>query len=285
MGERRRGWVQFASLLIQNADLRGFFTGRIHQGPVKAVCVPGLNCYSCPAAVAACPIGSLQTFLASRPIKLPYYVLGLLLFFGALLGRAVCGFLCPFGFVQDLLHRVPVKRKVGAFRGDRLLRRLKYLVLLVFVVVLPLALDRTPAFCKYLCPAGTLEGGVPLVLLNVGGLELQLGALFFWKLFLLLDVLGASLWVYRPFCKYLCPLGAIYGLMNRVSLVRLRCDSARCTHCGACARACPMQADPSRDPDDAECIRCGRCVGCCPAGALDLGLGRGKMKSEMEGTP
>ena len=272
MDERRRGWIQFASLLIHNADFRGFFTGSIHRGASKQVCVPGLNCYSCPGAVGACPIGSIQTFLASRPVKLPYYVLGLLLFFGTLLGRAVCGFLCPFGYIQELLHRIPFpRRKVETFRGDRAARWLKYLVL-AGVIVAPLLLDWTPAFCKYLCPAGTLEGGIPLVALNLGGLELRLGTLYFWKLGVLAAVLAACLWIFRPFCKYLCPLGALYGLMNRVSLCRLHLDEERCLGCGRCARACPMQVDPIRQPDSPECIRCGRCAKACPAEALHLGF-------------
>ena len=271
MGKRLRGWVQFAALLIQNANFKGFFTGRIYQGPVKNVCVPGLNCYSCPGALGACPIGSLQNALSSRPVKLPYYVLGLLLFFGALLGRAVCGFLCPFGFLQELLHKIPLPRKkVGAFRGDRLLRKLKYAVLLLLVIGLPLCLDWTPAFCKYLCPAGTLEGGVPLVLLNLGGLHLEIGTLFFWKLAVLLLILAACLFIYRPFCKYLCPLGAFYGLLNRVSLYRMRPESEKCVSCGACTKSCPMQVDPAKTPNSAECIRCGACVRACPTGALRL---------------
>ncbi len=272
MGKKYRSWIQLAALLIQNANFRGFFTGKISQGAAKQVCVPGLNCYSCPGAVAACPIGSLQTFLASRPVKLPYYVLGLLLFFGALLGRAVCGFLCPFGFIQELIHRIPLPRKKpGAFPGDKLLRKLKYLVL-AGVVIAPLFLDWTPAFCKYLCPAGTLEGGVPLVLLDLGGLHIQVGALFFWKLAVLAAVLAACLWIFRPFCKYLCPLGAFYGLMNPLSLCRMELDEHKCVACGRCAGICPMQADPAGRPNGPECIRCGRCVGECPAGALRLGF-------------
>ena len=137
MENRRRFSIQAAAALLQNAHLKGFFTGRIWQGASKGVCVPGLNCYSCPGAVGACPIGSLQSFLAARPIKLPYYVVGLLIFFGALLGRAVCGFLCPFGFLQELLHRIPFPKKLRGFRGERALRRLKYLIL-VLLVVLPL---------------------------------------------------------------------------------------------------------------------------------------------------
>ena len=99
--------IQSVAALIQNANFKGFFTGKIYTGAGKNVCVPGLNCYSCPGAVGACPLGSLQNYLSGMKFRFPYYVLGLLLFFGALLGRAVCGFLCPFGFLQDLLYLIP----------------------------------------------------------------------------------------------------------------------------------------------------------------------------------
>ena len=278
--------IQILAALVQNADFRGFFTGRINQGALKSVCVPGLNCYSCPGALGACPIGSLQAFLSSRPVRFPYYVVGLLLFFGALLGRAVCGFLCPFGLAQDLLHKLPFpRRKLGPFPGDRLLRKLKYAVLLVLVIGLPaLVLDYVPAFCKYLCPAGTLGGGIPLVLLHGERLHLSVGGLFFWKLAAALVILLLSIVIFRPFCKYLCPLGALYGLTNPIALYRMHADAGRCTGCSACARACPMQVDPSKTPNSPECIRCGVCTRCCPAQALHLGIrsgapGRKEMKS------
>ncbi len=283
-GKGRLG-IQFLAALVQNADFRGFFTGKIYQGPLKSVCVPGLNCYSCPGALGACPIGSLQAFLASRPVRFPYYVLGLLLFFGALLGRAVCGFLCPFGLLQELLHKLPFpRRKLGTFPGDRLLRKLKYGVLLVLVIGLPaLVTDNVPAFCKYLCPAGTLGGGVPLVLLHGERLHLTVGGLFFWKLAVALVILVLCAVIFRPFCKYLCPLGALYGLTNSFALYRMHTDAGHCTGCGACARVCPMQVDPAKTPNSPECIRCGACTRCCPTQALHLGIcGRAPEKKETE---
>ncbi len=272
-GNKIRTRIQLVAALVQNANFKGFFTGKIYKGQTKSVCVPGLNCYSCPGAVGACPIGSLQNFLSSKPVKIPYYVAGLLLFFGAVLGRAVCGFLCPFGFIQELIHKIPFpKKKIRTFRGDKQLRYLKYAILLIFVITLPIVIKLTPAFCKYICPAGTLEGGIPIVLIHGSGNGMKIGALFNWKLTVLIICIVACLFIYRPFCKYICPLGAIYGLTNHVSLYRMHLDSDACIHCGACAHACPMQVDPSIKPNSAECIRCGACTAACPQKALHLGI-------------
>ena len=172
----------------------------------------------------------------------------MLLLFGTVFGRLICGFLCPFGFVQDLLYKIRTKKAAVSTRLDRPLRKVKYVVLILLVLLLP-ALARGPYgvgdpwFCKYLCPAGTLEGGIPLLLQNAGLRELA-GFLFSWKLAILLVVLVGSVLLYRPFCKYLCPLGAIYGLFNRLSVYRMGVDASKCTHCGAwwnggCAPSAP----------------------------------------------
>lgn len=264
MDKRKRFAVQALSTLLHNANFKGFFTGRLYTGPLKQVCVPGLNCYSCPGAVGACPLGSLQNFLGGLKFRFPYYVVGLLLFFGAVLGRAVCGFLCPFGWLQELLNRIPFYKK-NRFRADRALRYLKYLVLLL-LVVLPLFVKLTPFFCKYLCPSGTLAG--LLLSLHDAALRSRWGAIFSWKSVVLAAVLLSSLIVYRPFCKYLCPLGAIYGFFNKFALFRMELDTAGCVGCKRCAAACRMGVDPSETPNSAECIRCGDCVNACPAGVL-----------------
>lgn len=265
--------VQGITALIQNANLKGFFTGKIYGGAAKNVCVPGLNCYSCPGAAGACPIGSLQNAVSGYKFRFPYYVLGLLIFFGALLGRLVCGLVCPFGFLQDLLHKIPFPVKVKTFRGDRTLRKLKYVVFLFLVVILPVTFKLTPVFCKYVCPSGTLAG----ILLSFTNTELfaVLGKLFTWKLSLLLILVASSVVVYRPFCKYLCPLGAFYAPFNKISVVQLNVDRDKCTHCRACQKVCGMCVDPAENPADTECIRCGKCVSHCPAGALKLSVKNG----------
>ena len=264
-----RHGIQAVAALIQNANFDGFFTGRIYTGPAKKVCVPGLNCYSCPGAIGACPIGSLQNFLSGLKFRFPYYVLGLLIFFGALLGRIVCGFLCPFGFLQDLLYLIPFYKK-NQFKADKFLRYLKYAVLLILVILLPISLSLTPAFCKYLCPSGTIAGIIEYIKQPI--IRSQFGWLFNWKLILLGIILISSLIVYRSFCKYLCPLGAFYGFFNRVSLVRMHLDESKCVHCSACAHACKMNVDPSKKPNSMECIRCGDCVRACPGKALHIGI-------------
>ena len=267
----RRFGIPAAAALLQNANFTGFFTGKIYDGPLKQVCVPGLNCYSCPGAVGACPVGSLQNFLGGLNFRIPYYIVGLLVFFGALLGRAVCGFLCPFGWIQEFLNKIPFYKK-NRFKADKALRSVKYFVLAA-TLLLPLFVKLTPFFCKYLCPSGTLAG----ILLAASDRMIrgQLGWLFTWKAAVLLTLIAASLVIWRPFCKYLCPLGALYGFFNKIALYRMDFDMAKCVHCGACAKTCRMNIDPARTPNSMECIRCGDCVRSCPQGALRLGFRRG----------
>ena len=270
MNRDRRTGLQAFFTLLQNANFRGFFTGRIYRGDFKSVCVPGLNCYSCPGALGACPLGSLQHSLTSGAFRFPYYVLGLMVFFATLLGRGVCAFLCPMGLLQDLLDRVPLK-KVRTFRGDKPLRYLKYVILAVFVVAIPLAVRLTPAFCRYICPSGTLAG--VMLALAEPALWGRMGGVFILKASILTALIISAMKVCRPFCRYICPLGAFYSLFNRVSLLRLELDRETCIHCGRCSAVCGMGADPSVDPDSAECIRCGACVRECPGGALRYGMG------------
>lgn len=295
MAERRvlkrlRPLVQIAWTALSNGYLAGFAGGKIYSGPLKGVCVPGLNCYSCPGALGACPVGSLQAMLTGTEPRLPLYVAGFLLSFGATLGRGVCGWLCPFGLAQDALHALAPR---GRGRDlplpfDRALRRLKYAVLALLVVALPLfARDpplnvSDPWFCKYLCPSGTLMAGLPLLAANES-LRDAAGALFAWKCALLALILGLSALTYRPFCKYLCPLGALYGPFNRVALFRLRVVHGACSGCGACARACPMGVELPRLPGSAECVRCGACVRACPSRAISLTFSGARPRAAKSG--
>lgn len=270
--EWSRHRIQALWALLTNSYLLGFVQGKIYKGNLKNLCVPGMNCYSCPGAVGACPIGAMQAVIGNWNFKFAFYVAGFLMFVGALIGRFVCGWLCPFGLIQDLLHKIPFPKKIKTFRGDKLLRKLKYVILLVFVILLPLFLvdilgQGAPYFCKLICPVGTLEGGIPLVLLNKA-MRNTVGWLYAWKNLLLILTVFLSIILYRPFCKYICPLGAIYSVFNPISVFRYRVDTEKCTNCGACARACKMQVNPVQNANHPECIRCGQCKKICPTGAI-----------------
>lgn len=270
--ERKRHGVQAVWALLSNSYLAGFAQGKIYKGRWKNLCVPGLNCYSCPGAVAACPIGAMQAVTGSWNFKFAFYAAGFLIFIGALMGRFVCGWLCPFGLLQDLLYKVPFLKKVGSFRGDKQLRRLKYIIFILFVVLLPMFVvdvlgQGAPYFCKLICPVGTLEGGIPLVLLNKS-VRSALGWLYVWKNVLLLAVILLSVLIYRPFCKYICPLGAVYSVFNPIAVFRYRVDRDACVGCGACARVCKMQVNPAEHANHPECIRCGECKKVCPEKAI-----------------
>ena len=286
---RFRGWVQAGAALLTNLHLPNFLRGRLYQGAGKAVCVPGLNCYSCPAASGACPIGAFQAVVGSSKFRFSYYITGTLILLGVLLGRFICGFLCPFGWFQELVHKLPTKKL--STRRLRPLTYLKYAVLLVMVVLLPaLAVNEVgmgdPFFCKYLCPQGVLEGAIPLSLTNAG-IRAALGTLFTRKLSILLAVAVLSVVFYRPVCKWLCPLGAFYALLNKVSLFQMQVDPNKCISCGKCAKACQMDVDITKTPNHTECIRCGMCVRACPthAVAFRYGFGNGRQnttKTTME---
>lgn len=272
--------MQVLTAALYNANIGGFASGTLYRGVGKNVCVPGLNCYSCPGAVAACPLGALQAGLGSLPHALPYYVLGFLLLFGALFGRVVCSFLCPFGLFQELLYKIPTKKHKKS-RFTRALSWLKYIVLVAFVFVLPLYYLSakgvvSPAFCKFLCPAGILEGAFPLMAVNHSLFEMT-GLLFIFKVFMLSAVIVSSVFVFRPFCRFLCPLGAIYSFFNRVAVFGIRLDESKCIHCDRCVRYCKMDV---AEVNDRECIRCGECRAVCPTGALDSRLP--KLKGDIK---
>lgn len=271
MGKIRK-WVQFGFAVLTNGYAAGFLQGKIYTGSLKKYCVPGLNCYSCPGALGSCPVGSLQAVLASRNYHFSFYMAGFLLVIGAVCGRLVCGWLCPFGLIQELFYKIPFMKKIRRLPGERFLRWLKYGILAGFVILLPaLAVDAvgqgSPWFCKYICPSGTLMAGIPLGLANPQ-IQSAMGRLFIWKLALLIILLLLCVMVYRPFCRYLCPLGAVYGLFQPIAFYRYQVDYDACVRCGRCQKACKMDIPVWERPNHAECIRCGDCIRECPRKAL-----------------
>lgn len=267
---RFRGWIQAAAILLTNIHIPNLLKGKIYQGNVKTMCVPGLNCYSCPAATGACPIGAFQAVVGSSKFKFTYYITGFFILLGVLLGRFICGFLCPFGWFQDLLHKIPGKKLSTAKLKP--LRYLKYVILVVFVILLPAFVTNSlgmgdPFFCKYICPQGVLEGAIPLALAN-SGIRAALGHLFTFKFTILALFIILSILFYRPFCKWICPLGAIYSLFNKVSFLKIQVDHEKCVGCQKCSRVCKMDVNVVDTPNHPECIRCGECMKACPTDAI-----------------
>lgn len=264
----KRRLIQVYAALLYNANIKGFVSGNIYKGNTKNLCVPGLNCYSCPGAVGACPLGSLQNALASGKTSSLAYIFGILVLFGLLLGRTICGFLCPFGLVQELLHKIP-SPKLKKSRFTRILSYFKYVLLggLVFGVTVAYAGKRiVPAFCKYICPDGVLFGAFGL-LLNPANADSfgMLGPLFTWKFCLFVVFIVGAVFVYRFFCRFFCPLGAIYGFFCKVALLGVKLDEGKCVSCGKCIQQCQMDI---RHVGDHECIHCGKCIPVCPTKAI-----------------
>ena len=266
----KRKIIQFMAFAFCNPYVSKMGSGNIYKGPWKRFCCPGINCYSCPAARFACPIGAMQAVNGSIDFKWSFYVVGTLCAFGILFGRAICGFLCPFGLIQELIYKIPFpkfKRKLP----DRI-KYIKYGMLFIVVLILPVVIVNTmgmgnPYFCEYICPVGTIEGGIPLLLVSPSLRKLAGGVMGFKVFIALLTIIGC-LMTARFFCKILCPLGAFYGLFNKISFIQLEIDRDSCVNCGKCSSLCPMDVDPCASPNSMECIRCGKCISVCHKGAI-----------------
>jgi len=252
----RRRWVQAISFLVMNSFV---------LPALKAFPCLGLNCYACPGAIFACPIGTLQHFAVIRQV--PLYTLGVLGFFGALVGRLACGWLCPFGWLQELIYGLQRKVRWPNWPLSDRWGWLRYAILIVLVGAMPL-LTLEPWFSK-LCPVGTIEAGIPLVLTNAV-LRAQAGWLFVVKVAILFGFLLWMLSSKRPFCRFACPLGAIWSPFNRLSALHLAVDEASCVPCDACQRVCPVDINVHEDPNSARCVRCMECIRACPQGAIRL---------------
>jgi len=273
---KRRLLAQFGFFLLQNPFLSNFISGQIYQGDLKRLCTPGLNCYSCPAAAVSCPIGAAQLFFAGAKHSISLYVTGFLLTIGVVFGRFICGFVCPMGLVQDLLYKIKSPKLILRLR---FLRYIKYIILALFVIILPIVIRHEisglgqPWFCAYICPSGTILGAVPLMIAN-DFLRQLIGLQFFIKISIATGVVVLSVFVLRIFCRVLCPLGAIYAMLNKVAILHMKCDKSKCTTCGVCSKACHVKIEPMKEPNAPECFRCGKCVNACSKKALSYGVKR-----------
>ncbi|AEY66105.1 hypothetical protein Clo1100_1902 [Clostridium sp. BNL1100] len=252
-----------------------FATARLGVLRVSGVCgikrsefgvFPFLNCQACEMATGACPVGMLQWGMIKGSGI--YLALGVMCFTGVTLGRFICGWLCPFGFISDILDRISLKK----VKLPKFFYWARYVVLILTFSAL---IFKIPVFCVYICQSGSIYGRLPYYLTT--GLPGLIDAftsfgwlktiLVYQLLSLLLLIIGAILVSGRWFCRYLCPLGAFYGLFNYVSPVKVVHDKTKCNGCNACLKQCPMGADLSVNhfTDITSCIKCGKCTKLCNA--------------------
>lgn len=240
-----RTWVQAGFAAVWLAPLHWF-----------SVCAPVFHCNACPLASFACPIGVLAR--ASALHMVPLGALAVLIVVGASVGTMTCGWACPFGWLQDLASKIQT-RPLALPRGAGYAR---YGVLAVTVLAVPYLFGGDhPLFICRVCPAAGLEVSVPRLVKSAlaGGPAIWPDA----PKFIVLGIFLAAIFVFhRPWCRILCPLGAIFSLFNRFSLVAVSVDDERCTQCRRCHRSCAAGLQPEREPDSGRCLRCLECLAC-----------------------
>lgn len=173
-----------------------------------------------------------------------------LIVLGAVSGKSFCGKICPFGHIQRFLHKIPFPRKVKTFKLHMMLRRFKYAILviglLVFIVLLWI--------------------GIPIKepVRNTGfDCKIVVGLVVF---------ISICIVNYRPFCKYLCPVETMLSLGNIVPLYRYNIDEQKCSHCGLCAQVCKMNLEPNKKLHHMDCYHCGACKKACRKKAITSGI-------------
>lgn len=254
----KRRLIQLYAFLLTNANLKGFFFGEDFYGRQQIYVRSGTQLLFLS--------GSGRSLSARRSAKrsggveypCPVLCLGNYRAVRASSGTDDLRILCPFGLGQDLVYKIKTP-KLKKNRVTRILSYLKYVILLVFVIAMPLAFSGklpVPTFCKYICPAGTIGGALAL-LINPGndGYFAMLGPLFTWKFAVMVAIVVACIFIYRAFCRFICPLGALYGFFNRIALIGVKLDKNKCTDCGLCVAHCKMDV---RHVGDHECINCRR---------------------------
>jgi ferredoxin-type protein NapH len=253
--------TQIAWLFVCNAYV-SIFTQRItYKGPLRSTCLPVLYCHACPSATFSCPIGTMQYYLALH--KAPFFLLGHMGLICLCIGRMPCGWLCPFGLVQDVMYRIrSVKIALPKY-----LTAGRWFALGILVVLLPWVTHEN--WFSKLCPWGAITAGIPWVVWNPINPETgapyvapgSVGLLFAIKLLIVVGFLILFVVHKRPFCRYVCPLGLLFSFFNKVSLLKLEIRG-ECNHCDVCVEVCPVDIKVYDGANSGECIRCMNCLKC-----------------------
>jgi ferredoxin-type protein NapH len=223
---------------------------------MHTVCSPVFHCYSCPLAAFACPIGIFANCSAWHVI--PFAPIGVLFIIASIFGSFVCGWACPFGFLQDLLYKIPTPK----FKLPSWMSAFRYFMLigLVFAVPYFYGEGHDLFFCK-ICPAGALEGAAPSMAKAAFN-----GDKVVWPTTLKISItaafLVAAVFTWRPWCTVFCPLGAIYSLFDPISVFFLRFRRAQCIDCEICRGKCRDLGEPDFSVDGLRCVRCLECSNC-----------------------
>jgi len=257
---KNRRLFQFLTGFMANFQIFNFITARLYTGKLKSIPFPIMNCYACPASVYSCPIGTLSHFLVIS--KIPLLTVGVIAAVSSTFGRWICGWICPFGLIQDLLHKIPSMK----FDLPRPFVYVKYLMLIFGVILLPF-LFKEHYFCM-VCPTGTIEAGIYWVAASSMILNMA-GPFFLFKLAFGSMFLYGSIFIKRPFCRYICPLGAFFSIFNKLSIVDLKVEKEDCIECNLCKKSCPVNYPIYEDPNSPACLRCLNCVRVCPVVKID----------------
>lgn len=284
--ETARRIVQFFFLILLNSAIFGL--------SIVPLVLPILLSSGLPFRIAGEAISVLQKMIYDS--LFPLLPLASVLLFGVLTGRALCGWICPMGLIQDILAVDKTKKFTISPEAHRSYIGLKYFILgLILLISTSLFLAQfsregrvyretlglfAQAPFNPLNPSDTLFAVLPRLLSNlsislyIGFEHLNITPLLIVRLIILIALLFLAAYVPRVWCRYLCPQGALLALVSRFSLLGLRRDIVRCIRvgCRLCEEKCPMKVPilklPREKITDPECVYCLRCVAACPTKAI-----------------
>ena len=232
-------------------------------------------------------------------VVFPWLAVASFLIIGVLIGKSLCGWVCPFGFIEDLVDLIKRKKGEPSLRTHESMIYIKYAVLgIAMFISLTFSASKLAGVGRSyenalgifavapftaLSPAETLFATLPNLIHAVATNQVDILAGFsslpplFWvQLFIMIGVLVFAAYIPRGWCRYFCPHGAIMAILNRFSFIGLRRDLVKCAKggCRKCVEVCPTRVPildlPWEKFSDPECIYCLKCVDACENKAIKL---------------